>query len=466
MSRILNEIEETIPRSAGPLQYGTTARSPALVVALLCDDPHELPSRHSLVGLKRVNLGRGARRSADRDLSSGVLSIAVPDGFASASHAELRAEESTWSVVDTGSRNGVCVNGRPVTEAVLVDGDLIEMGHTLLLFRLYTSPVAERQALDFSPDAASDAMVTLSPELERELSNALHLAASSDLSLLILGESGTGKEVLARAMADGSKREGPFVGVNCGAIVPGLVESELFGHVRGAFTGAESAHDGLIRSAHRGTLFLDEIGDLELSAQAALLRVLQEREVRPVGSTRAVSVDVRLLAATHRDLEAMTASGAFREDLLSRLAGFRVRLPPLRERREDIGLLMSRLLGGPQKRTLRLEPSAAARLFYYSWPLNIRELGNVLMAARVLAGDGAIELQHLPQSLRDARPESKAAAAVPLTVEQTILRDELVALMRQYQGNVTAVARFMGKARTQVQRWTKRYGINPRDYRQ
>jgi transcriptional regulator with GAF, ATPase, and Fis domain len=237
--------------------------------------------------------------------------------------------------------------------------------------------------------------------------------------------------------------------------------------VKGAFTGAESAHAGLIRSAHRGTLFLDEIGDLELGAQAALLRVLQEREVRPVGSARALPVDVRVLSATHRDLDALVAKGSFRADLLARLAGFRLRLPPLWQRREDIGLLVSRLLGarrGELGSELRFEPEAARRLFGYHWPLNIRELDNCLRAATVLARGGAIGEEHLPEQLR-SEPDARPRAPSPeLSLADRDQRDQLIQLFREHQGNVSAVARHLGKARTQVQRWLKRYQLDPRDY--
>jgi DNA-binding NtrC family response regulator len=247
------------------------------------------------------------------------------------------------------------------------------------------------------------------------------------------------------------------------------VESELFGHVRGAFTGADASHDGLIRSAHRGTLFLDEIGDLELGAQAALLRVLQEREVRPVGGTRSVGVDVRLLSATHRDLDALIAAGGFRDDLLARLSGYRIRLPPLRERREDIGLIVASLLhraaadGGG---SIRFEPAAAVRLFRHDWPLNVRELQNVLTAASVLARDGVIAEEHLSRSLREPPSAANGAEAAPLSTEGSLQREALVQLFRRHRGNVSAVAREMGKARTQIQRWIKRYGLNPRDYQE
>ncbi len=471
MDRRPDDIEETLPREASgsPVHHGRGA--PVLYVAFFCDSPGELPSRHSLSQLESVAIGRSRARGVRRDLGKGTLGILLPDPWTSSRHAELLRQGAAWHIEDRGSRNGVRVNGHLVEAARLSDGDLIELGHTLLLYRQDGGSLLGHEGLDFSPSTdAEDAsgLLTLSSELSRELGKAWDLA-SSDLPLLIQGESGTGKEVLARALAGRSHRRGLFVGVNCGAIPPSLVESELFGHVKGAFTGAESNHDGLFRSAHRGTLFLDEIGDLELGAQAALLRVLQEREVRPVGSARAVPVDVRLLSATHRDLDELVGRGAFRADLLSRLSGFRLRLPPLRERREDIGLLVSRLLrarGAELGPELRFEPEAARRLFRYHWPLNIRELENCLRAASVLARGGAIGDEHLSEQLRRAPSEPGPSAPLELSGPQQTQRDELIQLFRDHRGNVSAVARHLGKARTQVQRWLRRYQLDPRDYQE
>jgi DNA-binding NtrC family response regulator len=399
------------------------------------------------------------------------LELTLPDPWASSQHAQLTRSGSAWQIEDRQSKNGVRINGHAVESARLSDGDLIELGHTLLYYREDGGVAPDLEQPDFAPVAELDgaaSFTTLSGELAREMAKAWDLAAS-DLPLLIQGESGTGKEVLARALASRSARRGPFVGVNCGAIPSHLVESELFGHVKGAFTGADSNHDGLIRSAHGGTLFLDEIGDLELGAQAALLRVLQEREVRPVGSARAVAVNVRLLSATHRDLDRLVEAGAFRADLLSRLAGFRLRLPPLRERREDVGSLVARLLRAREAElgsAPRFEPEAARRLFRYHWPLNIRELENCLRAATLLARGEAIAEEHLPEQLRGALGNASAASLLELSGEQRDQREELILLFRQHQGNVSAVARHLGKARTQVQRWVRRYQLDPRDYQE
>jgi transcriptional regulator with GAF, ATPase, and Fis domain len=304
--------------------------------------------------------------------------------------------------------------------------------------------------------------------------------------------------VVARALHALSGREGPFVAVNCGAIPRTLVESELFGHRKGAFSGATEERPGLFRSADRGTLLLDEIGDLPQEAQAALLRVLQEHEVLAVGATRPVKVDVRVLAATHRDLAALVQSGEFRADLLSRIAGFHVRLPPLRERPEDLGLLVGALLkkvAGDAAAHVRLTCEAARALARYRWPLNVRELEQCLRAALVLAGTQPIDLVHLPEPVRAALHEGPAAAGSapdptdpdlptlasqapedevthsprgpqrPLTADEQRHKEELLLLVREHRGNVTTMARALGKARMQVQRWLRRYAIDPQEHR-
>jgi transcriptional regulator with GAF, ATPase, and Fis domain len=285
---------------------------------------------------------------------------------------------------------------------------------------------------------------------------------------MLRGETGTGKEVAARAVHALSKRAGPFVPVNCGAIPVALVESHLFGHTRGAFSGAVRDEPGFVRAAHGGTLFLDEIGDLPPASQAALLRVLQEGEVIPVGTTRAVPVDLRIVAATHQQLEALVARGAFRADLLARLDGFTFALPPLRERREDTGLLVADLLRAtPDAERLQLSSEVGRALLQYEWPLNIRELGHCLARACALAkGEHRLELRHLPPQVRGAL-EPSPGADEPLGAEgsDARLRVQLEGLLAQHEGNVAEVARALGKARMQVHRWCKRFEIDPERYR-
>jgi len=224
----------------------------------------------------------------------------------------------------------------------------------------------------------------------------ISLVGPSPANVLILGESGTGKEVVARALHEASGREGPFVAVNCAALPASLVESELFGHEKGAFTGAVTEREGRIRQADGGTIFLDEIGDMPMEAQVRLLRVLEERVVEPLGGSRSIPVDIRVLAATHRDLRQMVSEGRFREDLFFRLDVLSLRLSPLRERGRDILVIAASLLGKlASGQKLSLSPKAESALLRYGWPGNVRELRNVMERASILCRGGEIGPEHL-----------------------------------------------------------------------
>jgi transcriptional regulator with GAF, ATPase, and Fis domain len=280
-------------------------------------------------------------------------------------------------------------------------------------------------------------------------------------------------------------RRGELVAVNCGAIPDSLVESELFGHKKGAFSGASEDRLGLVRGADGGTLFLDEVGDLPLASQAALLRVLQEREVLPVGGSRPVPVDLRVVAATHRNLPAMVEHGEFRQDLYARLSGFSLELPALRERREDIGLIIAPLLarhGADLTLHPGIEVDAARALLRHDWPRNVRELESCLAAASVLAGAEPIALGNLPAEVRasvdhpppgagpDAEPVPGSAASEParelvLSEEDRRIRDQLARALEEHGGNLSAVARAMAKDRKQIQRWVKRFALEPDRFR-
>ena len=250
-----------------------------------------------------------------------------------------------------------------------------------------------------------------------ELRQQLRDVAASQLTVLLLGETGTGKGVAAELLhAWSRRRERPFVPVNCGALQDNLVDSELFGHEQGAFTGAVRRREGKFQAADRGTLFLDEIGDLALASQTRLLRVLQERCIERVGGTRTIPVDVRIVAATHRDLERGVGDGTFREDLFYRLSVFPVRVPSLRERREDIPELAQHFLAqaaaGAEQTPPRIAEEALARLLAYDWPGNVRQLEHVLQRAVVLARGGSIGTEHL-DGVPDLPVEHAAAPAGP-----------------------------------------------------
>ncbi|HYO65113.1 MAG TPA: sigma-54 dependent transcriptional regulator [Archangium sp.] len=306
----------------------------------------------------------------------------------------------------------------------------------------------------------------------------LEQAARLDITVLLTGETGTGKELAARAVhLNSARREKPFVAVNCGALPAELVESELFGHGKGAFTGAAQAKAGLFEEAHGGTLFLDEVGELPLNAQVKLLRVLQEREVRRVGETRPVQVDVRVVAATHRDLRAAAAQGRFREDLFYRLNVFPVQLPPLRERKEDIPLLAAHLLDKHCKamgRTLEgMTPEALRALVGYPWPGNVRELENALMRAVAVATGPSVTERDLPPEVRDRQEGTLpggAAKHLPYRDALDLARDRfsreyLTALLRDFEGNVTRAAEHAGIERESLHRLLKRYSIRSDDFK-
>ena len=251
-------------------------------------------------------------------------------------------------------------------------------------------------------------IITRNHAMEDLLAKA-RLVAESDASVLIAGESGSGKEMVARAIHKASpRRDRPFVAINCGAIPEQLLESELFGHVRGSFTGAVRDHKGLFQTANQGTLFLDEIGDMPVTLQVKLLRVLQEKKVRPVGSTESHDVDVRVISATHRNLEAEMAAGNFREDLYYRLNVVALTIPPLAERREDIPVLARHFLGHYsrefRKGLREISPAALAALAAYDWPGNVRELRNVIERIVILENKERIDADDLPAGIRHAAP--------------------------------------------------------------
>jgi two-component system response regulator GlrR len=292
------------------------------------------------------------------------------------------------------------------------------------------------------------------------------LVAASDASVLIRGASGTGKEVLARAIHLASPRAAaPFVAINCGAIPEPLLESELFGHVRGAFTGATQAHTGLIQAAHGGTLFLDEIGDMPPALQVKLLRVLQERAVRPVGATRAEPVDLRVLSATHRDLDAALAEGHFREDLYYRINVVSLELPALSARREDIALLAEYFLRGlAQKYGKRLSgfaPDALEALATAAWPGNVRQLQNVVEQVCALATTPLIPRALVERALRVKPMEALGYAEAKRRFEHNYL----IQLLKLTAGNVSDAARLAERNRTEFYRLLQRHGLTPEHFR-
>jgi two-component system response regulator GlrR len=330
--------------------------------------------------------------------------------------------------------------------------------------------IANAIAMEGAPDTSTDGgeveawrseIVSRSNRMAEVLAEA-KLVAASDASVLIRGESGSGKELVAQAIHRASPRANkPFVAVNCGAIPENLLESELFGHVKGAFTGAVANHPGLFQAANGGTLFLDEIGDMPVALQVKLLRVLQERMVRPVGASHAVPVDVRILSATHRDLDLAIIDGSFRKDLYYRLNVVALALPTLAERREDIPLLaahfLARLALKYGRKVNGFAPDAMKALTTASWPGNVRQLHNVVEQVTALAATPLVPLALVQRALRVPSMEVLSYTEARTRFE----RDYLVGLLKITDGNVADAARLADRNRTEFYRLMQKHGLTP-----
>jgi transcriptional regulator of acetoin/glycerol metabolism len=371
-------------------------------------------------------------------------------------HASLRKKNGVrpgTEIVDLGSRNGIYINGLQVTSAELIAGDVLRIGGWVGL----VSEV-EGEFLEVAPGLLGGAVLqaALAP---------LQRAASSDLPVVLEGETGTGKEVVTRSVHAWSGRSGPLVAVNCAALPEALAEGELFGYRRGAFTGADRSSPGFFRRADKGTLLLDEVTELPLGLQSKLLRVLEEREVQPLGEDRSIPVDVRVIVAGQRSLLEAARQGQFRADLLARLDGVTVRLPPLRARREDVFPLFSHFLGAlGQGRTPSLEGALVERLLVHDWPFNIRELGLVVRRLVVLHGhESTLRAAHLPERIGDlaatAVPSERLSAGSSARSSQSssppcepVEFPALVAALRASAGNVARAAAMLGITRQRAYR--------------
>lgn len=322
------------------------------------------------------------------------------------------------------------------------------------------------QQAPVSDDRWREAIVTRSPLMLKLLEQA-HMVAQSDVSVLINGQSGTGKEMLAQAIHAASPRNGkPFVAINCGALPEQLLESELFGHAKGAFTGAVSARDGLFKTAGGGTLFLDEIGDMPQPLQVKLLRVLQERKVRPLGSDHDIEIDVRIISATHRDLPKAMEKKEFREDLFYRLNVVNLKIPALHQRTEDIPLLANHLLRQsaerhkPQIRSFSVD--AMKRLMAASWPGNVRQLVNVIEQCVALSSSPVISDALVEQALSGENSALPTFAEARNQFELNYLRK----LLQMTKGNVTNAARLAGRNRTEFYKLLSRHELDASDFKE
>ena len=413
-----------------------------------------------------------------RDESVGIC---LPVKAVSRRHAEIRFHGGRYVLTDLESRNGTLIDGRLTRQITLEHAHELRIGDAVLLFVEDQVDAMGQYRIDGSLVVAGQ--VAHSPAAHSPLVGGygasrirddIARVAQTPLGIIVRGESGTGKEVVARELHRLSKRSGAFCAVNCAALPTHLIESELFGYKRGAFSGADRDKPGIIRAAHRGTLLLDEIGDMPLEAQAKLLRVLQSREVFPLGANSPEPVDVRIVCATHRNLTELRRTGRFRDDLYARLNEFQLELPPLRERKEDIFALSRAFLARHGAPHAELSFAYMAALIQYDWPHNVRELEACIKRGIVLCCGAMLQEEHLPPEIREemmnygksivASDSQQGSSSAPKERDAPS-QEQLSDLLTLHRGNVAAVGRELGKARMQVHRFLKRYGMDVDDFR-
>jgi DNA-binding NtrC family response regulator len=419
-----------------------------------------------LVVVEGPDRGRAVRLGA-RAIVVGTAAgceLVLTDDRVSARHLEVREDGGRFAVRDLGSTNGTLYEGSAIGEAVLPAGAGVKIGRSFL--RLVPTP----RPLDLPPSQARRFGDLVGESLAmRELFAVLEAASASDVTVLLEGETGTGKELAARALHErGARRRGPFVAVDCGALPEGLLDSELFGHVRGAFTGAAGPRAGLFARADGGTLFLDELDGIPAATQSRLLRALEERAVRPVGGDDARSLDVRVIVACHGSLEQKVAEGAFRADLYYRVSVLTIALPPLRARREDLPILIGELLRRRGLDAGAIDGPNLDALIAHGWPGNVRELRNVIDRAvalspgarsfaelRVAVGGGAASASDDELTVRADLSFADAKQAVVHAFERRYLRDAFA----RAGGNVTQLARETGLDRKHARTLLRKHGL-------
>lgn len=416
-----------------------------------------------------TDLALGAQPAVVGRQSDGT-SLAVADSKMSRQHFSITKKSRTaFILTDLGSKHGTFVDAvRVAGERALTPGAIVRAGTTLFEF---SRRAPRPPGVEPDPEFLGESVAHL------KIIHAIATISGVSLPVLIKGETGTGKELIANRIHAASGRTGPLIAVNCATIPPTLAESYLFGHRKGAFTGATGPSQGCVVAADGGTLFLDEIGDLPLELQPKLLRVLETGEVTALGATTTQQVDVRFVAASHVDVRDRAEDGRFRLDLYARLAGLPLEVPSLRQRRSDIPLLVRHFLsvspfdeaaasiaGGPSE----VAPDAMEALVLYDWPMNVRELRNVMGRVAVMnRGSDVLGLRMLPSEIQAFDGRTGAAASAPARARsaQKLTRDHVAELLGKHQGNVSQVARELGKDRTQIYRLLKRFGIDPTDYR-
>ncbi len=393
--------------------------------------------------------------------------LVLTDDTVSRHHCEILKAPDGIHVRDLGSTNGTKIDGTRVREAMIQPGSVLKIGEVEVIFRPAT------QRVDVLPSERTEFGKALGESLAmRTIFGVLERIAPTDATVLLEGETGTGKDVLARAVWQASPRASkPFIVVDCGAVTYSLIESELFGHERGAFTGAVSSRQGAFELADGGTVFLDEIGELPLDVQPKLLRVLETREFRRVGGNRTLPSNVRVVAATKRDLQREVSLGKFREDLYFRLAVVPVTVPPLRSRREDIPALVTHMLKAAGGEGLKVNPETASALEAHDWPGNIRELRNVLDRAVYMAqATGAQEINFVSLPSGDSRGSSafhfeaeKSYRDTRAKYDAEFERAYVRWLLGRHHGNVSAAAREAKMDRKHLHDLAKKHGLRGSD---
>lgn len=418
----------------------------------LSNSPSEVAGKYRLV----ISPGEDSERTVE--LKSSVVrlgkseeaDVRLEDPHVSRLHAQLTIDAEGVQLVDLNSVNGTHVNGVPVTKALLTTGAVLKLGRTTIRLEVDVpvGPGADR----FGEAVGSSTSM-------REVFALLRKISKSDLNVVLLGETGCGKDVLARSLhAESARSSKPFEVFDCGAVSANLIESELFGHVKGSFTGAHADRAGAFERAHGGTLFLDEVGELPLELQPRLLRALEQRRVRRVGGGREIDIDVRVVSATNRDLDKEVANDAFRRDLWFRLNQAVVQVPPLRDRPEDIGDLVRAALDELSRTDLSLAPETLSALRSYEWPGNVRELKNVVATAAAFCEGAVLEPRHL--MLFKRRPDP-TLEDLPLG-GRTLQRLEEAAIkqtLEQFGGNKTKTAAALGIATSTLYEKLKKLGL-------
>lgn len=422
--------------------------------------------KYDLGKKKIVKIGK----KSDNDI------VIAHDKTVSRNHAEIHCtEDNQYILRDLNSTNGTLINGMKVKEAFLSQGDLIQIGETSIEFQTYD----EKVQIEPSDKNFFGNLVGRSRKM-RQIFGVLERVSPSQATVIIEGETGTGKELVAQAIhANSLRKDKPFVVFDCSAVAPNLIESELFGHMKGSFTGAVKDRIGSFEAANGGTIFLDEIGELTIDLQPKLLRALEQREIKRVGSTQSARIDVRVICATNRNLKDEVEKGKFREDLYYRLSVVKILVPPLRERLEDIPLIVEKVLANARYNrkpdgtyyVMRVEDDALKILQRYQWPGNVRELNNILERAVSFARDGVIhgaDLQFVFNEIEAGdeatvrmnvidvdKPFKEAKQAVVETFEKEYLQE----LLEKFKGNVSKAAREAKIDRKHLRNLLIKYGL-------